>query len=291
MPDKPVEARYWNRLPEMAVECRLCPHFCKINPNRFGRCHARKNIAGALMAWNYGKITSLALDPIEKKPLNFFFPGSMILSAGSYGCNFRCDFCQNWSISQQEAPFRQLQPAELAAMARGLTGRGNIGLAYTYNEPLVSFEFVLDCSRLIRAEGLKNVLVTNGYIESEPLKELLPWTDAMNIDLKAWGADFYRSVCGGDIDVVRRNIVSAEQACHVEITTLLLPGLNDDENEISALARWLAEIDPGIPLHLNRHHPDYRRPEPGPISLCRLNELADLARKHLKHVLIGNVQV
>jgi len=289
MPETHVEALFWVSRPDNTVECRLCPHHCRIKPGLAGRCRARRNIGGRLIAWSYGKITSLSLDPIEKKPLQYFYPGSSILSAGSFGCNFSCDFCQNWSISQQEAAFRQLQPADLADLAAKAVDQGNIGLAHTYNEPLVSYEFVLDCAKLTRAAGLKTVLVSNGFLEPEPFAGLLPWVDAMNIDLKAWCPDFYQSVCGGDIEVVKRNIQSAAPACHVEITTLLLPGLNDSEDDIMALAAWLAAIDPDLPLHLTRHHPDYRRPEPGPISVRRLNDLAGLARRHLRRVLIGNV--
>jgi pyruvate formate lyase activating enzyme len=284
----PVEALYWQPLPDKLTECRLCPHRCRIKPGQSGRCRARKNIAGRLIAWNYGKVTSLSLDPIEKKPLNRFFPGSMILSAGSFGCNFHCDFCQNWTIAQQVAPHRLLLPGEMAEMARQMVVEGNIGLAYTYNEPLVGFEFVLDCARLIRKAGLKNVLVTNGYIESEPLTEMLPWIDAMNIDLKAWDNNFYKTICGGEADVVRRTIAQAAAVCHVEITTLLLPGLNDSEEDIRAIAGWLASIDPDITLHLNRHHPDYRMAEPAPISRQRLQRLAELAEIDLKDVLTGN---
>ena len=285
-----VEASFWESLPNNRVECRLCPHHCRINPGQAGICRARRNIGGWLEAWSYGKITSLSLDPIEKKPLQFFYPGSHILSAGSFGCNFRCDFCQNWSISQQQAPFRELQPAGLVDLAVKAVDQGNIGLAHTYNEPLVGFEFVMDCARLTRAAGLKTVLVSNGYVESEPFAELLPWTDAMNIDLKAWQPGFYKTVCGGNVEVVKKNIQAAAAAdCHVEITTLLLPGMNDSEDDINALSAWLAAIDPDIPLHLTRHHPDYQRPEPGPISVHRLAGLAGLARRHLNRVLIGNV--
>lgn len=284
-----IEAKYWRPLPDNQVECRLCPHHCRIRPDHSGICHARKNIDGRLIAWSYGKITSIALDPIEKKPLNYFMPGSKILSLGTFGCNFHCGFCQNWTIAQQEAPSRLMQPAELALMARQMVPQGNIGLAYTYNEPLVGFEFVIDCARLIRADGLKNVLVSNGYIDSEPLAELLPWVDAMNIDLKAWGQDFYSQTCGGQVEIVKQNIVSAAAACHVEVTTLLIPGLNDSEQDVLAIAEWMAAINPEMPLHLTRHHPDFRMTEPQPISRQRLLYLAELARKHLKNVLTGNI--
>ena len=174
------DARYWQPAANNAVCCQLCPHRCLIRPGGSGVCQARRNLDGRLIAWSYGKITSLALDPIEKKPLYRFHPGSWILSAGSLGCNFHCGFCQNWTISQREAPYRLILPDEMAALARRAVPDGNIGLAYTYNEPLISFEYVLDCARLIRQAGLKNVLVTNGFINPEPLEELLPWTDAIS---------------------------------------------------------------------------------------------------------------
>ncbi|HBP38393.1 MAG TPA: AmmeMemoRadiSam system radical SAM enzyme, partial [Clostridiales bacterium] len=283
------QALHWLPLDEGQVRCELCPHKCRIAPGRSGICRARKNIGGCLVAWSYGKITSLSLDPIEKKPLFRFHPGSRILSAGSFGCNFRCSFCQNWTLSQQEAEWRQIQPDELAALARKTVPQGNIGAAFTYNEPLVSYEYVLDCSRLIRQAGLQNVLVTNGFINPDPLEELLPWIDALNIDLKSWDPDFYRRICGGEIEAVKATIARCARTCHVEITTLLIPGLNDAEKDIQALAAWLASIDRTIPLHLTRYHPDYKMKEPVPIGLARMQQLADLARRDLRDVFLGNV--
>ncbi len=271
------------------VKCLLCPHHCRIAPGRSGRCRARKNIGGQLIAWSYAKVTSIALDPIEKKPLKQFFPGSFILSAGSFGCNFHCGFCQNWTIAQQEAPHQLILPEEMARLASDATKRGNIGLAYTYNEPLVNYEYVMDCAGLIHRLGLKNVLVTNGFINMAPLEELLPLIDAMNIDLKAWNSKFYKDICGGDVEVVKSVIARCANFCHIEVTTLLIPGLNDNESEIHALAAWLAGIRPDIPLHLTRHHPDYLMQEPGPIALSRLQNLAAIARKELQHVYLGNV--
>jgi pyruvate formate lyase activating enzyme len=282
------EALFARREGDRAI-CLLCPHGCSVAPGHSGLCKARRNSDGRLLAWSYGKITSLALDPIEKKPLYRFYPGSRILSVGSFGCNFRCDFCQNWQIAQREAAWRLIEPEEMAGLAVQAGTEGNIGLAYTYNEPLVGYEYVLDCARLIHGETMKNVLVTNGYINPEPLRALLPVIDAMNIDLKAWNADFYARICGGRIDPVLETIRISAACCHVEITTLLIPGLNDDESDIEALAGWLASLSPDIPLHLTRHHPDYRMAEPGPISRARLEKLAAVARKSLKYVWLGNI--
>jgi pyruvate formate lyase activating enzyme len=289
MADIAREALYWQSGADNTVLCRLCPHLCRIAPGRHGICLARRNESGRLIPDSYGKITSIALDPIEKKPLYLFHPGSKILSVGSFGCNFHCGFCQNWSIARQAAPYRVLSPPDLAALALQAATNGNIGLAYTYNEPLVGFEYVLDCARLIRQQNMKNVLVTNGYINREPMAELLPLIDAMNIDLKAWNESFYTGICGGKIEPVRDVIAQCAAACHVEITTLLIPGLNDKTEEIDSLAGFLASLNPEMPLHLTRHHPDYQMPEPGPISRSRMEELARVARKYLKNVWLGNV--
>ncbi len=282
-------ARYWSSKPDGSLVCRLCPKGCVLRPGQTGLCRVRTNVGGTLYADAYGKITSIALDPIEKKPLSRFFPGRFILSVGSYGCNFRCAFCQNWAISQQESPWRQIEPEDLAALARQEQSRGNIGVAYTYNEPLVNIEYVLDCAREVRRSNLKNVLVTNGSINPEPLAELLPWIDALNIDLKAWDPRFYREICRGELNPVLETIRTAAAVCHVELTTLLIPGKNDSEEDILAMAAWIAERDPEIVWHLSRHHPDYLMTTPPPIRPERMQALAELARRHLKYVVLGNV--
>jgi pyruvate formate lyase activating enzyme len=287
--DTSEHAALFARMDGDVAICSLCPHACHIAPGQPGLCKARKNSGGKLIAWSYGKITSLALDPIEKKPLFRFFPGSRILSAGSFGCNLSCGFCQNWQIAQRESSWRLIEPDEMARLATQARAEGNIGLAYTYNEPLVSYEYVLECARLLRRDEMKNVLVTNGYINPKPLQELLPYIDAMNIDLKAWNTSFYSDICGGRRDPVLATIKASAAQCHVEVTTLLLPGLNDDELEISELAGWLASLSPEIPLHLTRHHPDYQMETPAPISRARLEKLAAVARKSLKYVWLGNI--
>jgi pyruvate formate lyase activating enzyme len=281
-------ALFWREETGGAVSCQLCPHRCRIARGESGRCRVRRNEGGRLVAASYGRLTALALDPIEKKPLNLFFPGSFILSAGSFGCNLRCRFCQNWEIAQQEAPSREVEPQELVRLADKARAQGNIGLAYTYNEPLVGYEFVLDCARLVRQAGMRNVLVSNGYINPEPLEALLPFIDAANIDLKAWNDRFYSQICGGRREPVLAAIRLLAARCHLEVTTLLLPGENDSEEEIGELAAFLAALHPDIPLHLSRHHPDYQMSEPPPISLARMEKLAGLARRSLRHVWLGN---
>lgn len=282
-------ARWWHPAGDGDVVCVLCPHHCRIRPGQRGRCLARENQEGHLVASAYGVITSMSVDPIEKKPLNWFMPGRPILSVGSFGCNFHCDFCQNWSIAQRLAPGQRIGPRQLADEAARLSDIGNIGLAFTYNEPLINLEFVIDCAELIRAQGQRCVMVTNGFVEPQPLQQLLPFVDAMNIDLKAFSDDFYRNVCGGRLDPVKQTIMTAASACHVEVATLLIPGLNDSDEEIDRLAAWLAAVNPEIPLHLTRYFPAYQRKTPGPISRERLFHLISIARRHLRRVAPGNL--
>lgn len=282
-------ASYWQPLEDQVAACTLCPYNCRIKPGSRGICQVRRNLDGQLMAESYGQITSLALDPIEKKPLYRFHPGSMIMSVGSYGCNFRCGFCQNWNISQEKAPSRLIQPEKLVSLAHQAVEQGNIGLAFTYNEPLVGFEYVSDTARLARQHDLVTVLVTNGSINPEPMDELLPWIDAMNIDLKSWQPSFYGKVCHGSLQPVLDTIAQCAPRCHVEVTTLLIPGLNDQEEDVINMARWLASIRTDIPLHLTRHHPDYQMNDQQPISRMRLTHLVELARHFLLYVYPGNL--
>lgn len=273
------------------TRCELCFHRCALEEGQRGICRARVCRGGRILCENYGCITSLALDPIEKKPLRHFFPGSWILSAGSYGCNLRCPFCQNDSISMSDGGGLAVQraaPEILADRAAELVSRGNIGLAYTYNEPLVGYEFVRDCAGLVRERGLKNVLVTNGTLLQEPLKKLLPLIDAMNVDLKGFSEGYYRWL-GGDLETVKAFIkTSVEAGCHVEVTTLAVPGENDGGEEMDAEARWLASLNPEIPLHVSRFFPRYRVLDKPPTSVETVYALAETARRHLKHVYEGN---
>ena len=274
----------------MKKRCELCFHYCELDEGQTGLCRARGCRDGRIAALNYGKLTSLALDPIEKKPLRRFRPGSMILSAGSFGCNLRCPFCQNHEISMSgegEIQTVELSPEQLAARATELVPRGNIGVAYTYNEPLIGYEYVWDCAALIHERGLVNVLVTNGTIEEAPWRALLPLIDAANIDLKGFTAAWYRKL-GGNLDTVKRSIMLAAEQCHVEVTTLLIPGENDGVEDIRELACWLSGVDPSIPLHLSRFFPRYRMADRPPTPVERVYHLADEARSYLACVYTGN---
>lgn len=273
----------------MSQTCTLCFHHCQLDEGQTGFCRARAGRGDKIVPLNYGRLTSLALDPIEKKPLRRFHPGSQILSVGSFGCNLRCPFCQNASIAQvgSEAPTRNVTPEELASLARELVPRGNIGVAYTYNEPLVGYEYVLDCAERIHQAGLLNVLVSNGTIEEKSWRELLPLIDAANIDLKGFNDSWYRSL-SGDLATVKRNIVIAAEHCHVEVTTLIIPGSNDSPAEMQAEAKWLAAINPNTPLHISRFFPRHHMSDHPPTPVDTIYHLADIAREHLQYVYTGN---
>ena len=274
----------------MKIRCDVCMHHCELDREQTGFCRARKNTGERIIPVNYGKITSLALDPIEKKPLAMFCPGTMILSAGSFGCNLRCPFCQNHEISmagEGESEAAYIEPGELAARAQALRPRGNIGVAYTYNEPLVGWGYVRDTARFIRAAGMKNVIVTNASVTDPVLDEILPLTDAMNIDLKGFTDQFYAKL-GGDLGTVRHFIQRAAEACHVELTTLIVPGENDSEQEIKELASWVGGISSDIPLHITRFFPRWKMTDRGATDIRTVYSLAETARKSLKHVFIGN---
>ena len=272
-------------------DCDVCFRHCKIEEGMVGFCGARICRDDKIIAANYGKITSIALDPIEKKPLAFFCPGSYILSVGSFGCNMSCPFCQNYDISTVgEDFFRKLyhlSPEELVTIALDHIPEGNIGVAYTYNEAMVGYEYVRDCAKLVHESGMKNVLVTNGMAELSVLEEVLPYIDAMNIDLKAFTEDAYKKL-GGDLDTVKRFITKSAEASHIEITSLIVPGINDSLEEMEKEAEWIAGIDPGIPLHITRYFPRYKMMEKA-TDIELMKRLKSAAEKHLSRVLLGNV--
>jgi pyruvate formate lyase activating enzyme len=233
----------------------------------------------------YGKVTALALDPIEKKPLNFFYPGSFILSVGSFGCNMHCSFCQNWEISTSDGGrVETMTPQDILDAALSLKKCGNIGVAYTYNEPLINYEFVSDCAILARQNGLKNVLVSNGVMTPSLFSDFIPLMDAANIDFKSADPGFYRAH-GGDLETVRENIKIAAPLIHLEITTLVIEGINDKDEEIEGIAFFLAGIDKAIPYHLTPFYPRYKMKDRRPTSAERLGKLKSLAGKYLNNVL------
>ncbi len=281
------EALFWEALEGERVRCDLCPHHCVIEPGKRGICGVRSNEEGVLIPLSYGKVTSLAMDPIEKKPLYHFCPGSSILSVGSYGCNLSCDFCQNYAIAKGQPAFRQMIPEELVQVALSVEGNGAI--AFTYNEPLMAFEYVYDTARLAQAQGLRVVLVTNGFVEKEPLDLLLPYIDAMNIDLKAFNDAFYTQICKGQRQGVLETIARVVGKTHVELTTLLIQGENTDREELEAMFRWIAGLDPAIPLHLSRYFPSYKRTDP-PTPEATLDQAVKWGRQQLDYVYAGNMQ-
>ena len=272
--------------------CSACPRRCRLADGAVGFCRARRAEGGRVVAANYGKVTSIALDPIEKKPMAFFHPGENVLSVGSFGCNLRCPFCQNDSISQHGEDGVQFQvatPGELAELAlRARRERGNLGLAYTYNEPLVGWEFVRDCAREVHARGMLNVLVSNGCAEASVVEELAPLVDAANIDLKGPSQEYYDWV-GGDFAAVCRTIKTLHAAgCHVEVTTLVVPGRNDRDEDIDAVAAFIASVSPEIPLHVTRFFPRFRLTGSAPTPVATVHRLAAVARRRLSRVLVGN---
>lgn len=273
----------------MSVTCELCFHRCRLDEGQTGLCRARANRDGVIVPLNYGRLTALALDPIEKKPLRRFHPGSLILSVGSFGCNLHCPFCQNAGIAAAGAQTatRDCSPEQLVQLALELQNKGNIGVAYTYNEPLVGYEYLRDCAALVRQAGMANVLVTNGTIAEGPWQELLPLLDAVNIDLKGFAESWYKRL-GGDLDTVKHSITLAAGQCHLEVTTLVVPGENDSETEMRALSAWLASVSPDIPLHVSRFFPRHQMQDLPPTPVSTVYRLADVAREQLRYVYTGN---
>ena len=284
------------------ARCDVCFRHCEIPEGGKGFCGARKCVNGVVRPENYGRIIGLALDPIEKKPLQRFHPGSMILSVGSYGCNLRCPFCQNHEISWSAEAMayadlaETVTPEELMQVAVRLKSRGNIGLTFTYNEPLIGWEFVRDTGKLIHETGLLNVLVTNGTAELPVLEALAPYVDAMNIDLKGFTETYYTKVLGGSLDMVKSFITRAVQLCHVELTTLIVPGENDSEEEMRALTTWVSgltdangkAIGPEIPLHITRFFPRFHMTDRPPTDVKAIQRLTEIAREKLRYVYRGN---
>ncbi len=276
----------------MKQTCDACFRSCVLTDGQTGACKARMNQNGEIICTNYGHITSIALDPIEKKPLYHFCSGGQILSVGSYGCNLACSFCQNSSISafgKEDNPYIEMSPEELVDKALVLKPRGNVGIAYTYNEPLIGYEFVRDTATLAKAQGLKNIIVTNGCFTDKVLEEILPCIDAMNVDLKGFTSDYYNQL-GGSLEATKNFIKKAfEYGCHLEVTTLVVPSCNDTDQELEEMASWIASISPEIPYHLSRFFPRWKMMDKEPTEIEAIYHSVELAKKHLKYVYAGNV--
>ena len=279
--------------------CDVCFRHCKIEEKSTGFCGVRTCSEGKIVAANYGKVTSIAIDPIEKKPIKMFRPGAKVLSIGSYGCNLRCPFCQNSSISWSQKAFEYkdraeyFSPQEIVQSALELKGRGNIGIAFTYNEPLVGYEFVRDTAKLSKQAGMENVLVTNGTATQKVLTEIIPYIDAMNIDLKSFSTSFYKNFLNGDFQMVKDFIIGAVQSCHVELTTLIIPGENDSEQEMRELSAWIAGLEKQynkkIPLHITRFFPTFQLTNKEPTPIDTIFHLVEVAKESLDYVFPGNV--
>ncbi len=274
----------------MPTICRLCPHACRLTEGKVGRCRQRTVRQGQLVPINYGQITAVAVDPIEKKPLYHFYPGTHVLSIGGLGCNLSCSFCQNYHIAHQQAQTVKMTPAQVVALALAeqRSDPKQIGIAFTYNEPTMDYEFVLDTARLAKDKGLKTALITNGYLQPEPWQALLQHIDALNIDVKAFTEEFYRELCGASLEPVLRNVALAYEQSHVELTYLVIPGKNDRPEEMARLADWVASLSPDIPLHLTRYFPNYKlKIAATPVS--SLEQLRQVAAEKLNFVYLGNV--
>lgn len=272
------------------AECLLCPQNCKLAEGKTGICKARRNTGGNIELLTYGVVSGYALDPIEKKPLYHFYPGTNILSVGSYGCNMRCDFCQNYNISQHTLSEYSVRVEPDRIVKDAQVALNNIGIAFTYNEPVIWFEFIRDTSLKAKKKGLRTVLVSNGYINSEPLAEIISFTDAFNIDLKAFNQEFYKKLTGAELEPVKNSLKQiAASGKHLEITTLVIPDQNDDINEMFAETEWIArELGKNVPLHLSRYFPMFKREDPS-TPPASIKKLAEIARKNLNYVYVGNM--
>lgn len=289
---KMKKALYYKSLDDGVVRCQLCPHYCLINDNDHGICNVRINKGGILYSELFEKVTSVGLDPIEKKPLYHFYPGTKILSVGSLGCNLKCQFCQNYRISQAKSTnhddTKSFSIQSIINFAREQIN--NIGIAFTYNEPGTFYEYMISVAKLAQPAGLKTVMVTNGYINREPLEELIPFIDAFNVDLKAFSESFYKSITGSRLEPVKKTIkqISVSQK-HLEITNLVIPGMNDNFKEFEEMTRWIAsETGERTVLHISRYFPSFQmKIESTPVNI--LLDLYEIAKKHLKYVYLGNV--
>ena len=293
--DESVAVEFWIRHEDGRIECRLCPRFCRMRPGQRGLCFVRRARADGegMELTGYGRSTGFCVDPIEKKPLNHFLPGSAVLSFGTAGCNLACSFCQNWDISKSRETARLSAHAMPETIARAAKSLGCASVAYTYNDPVIFLEYALDTAAACRAAGVKNVAVTAGFVCDEPRKRFFAGMDAANVDLKAFSERFYEKRCVGSLKPVQDTLkyLIHETNVWTEIATLLIPGENDSDEEIEALTQWVQrQLKPEVPLHFTAFHPDYRMLDTPPTPLATLQRARAIGIKNgLKHVYIGNV--
>jgi pyruvate formate lyase activating enzyme len=271
------------------LECQVCPHYCKLAAGQTGICGVRKNTGDKIDLLTYNVVSSYSLDPVEKKPLYHFYPGSNILSLGSYGCNMRCDFCQNYRISQTVPKSIRPDISIPKIIKDATSSKNNSGIAFTYNEPVISFEFIRDIAFEAKKEGLSCVMVSNGYVTASVLEDIIGFTDAFNIDLKAFNENFYHKLAKARLEPVKEALkLIASSGKHLEVTTLIIPGQNDDPQEMENQSEWMAsELGTEVPFHISRYFPTYKRSDPS-TSEAHLNELAGIASKKLRYVYSGN---
>lgn len=283
------KALYYFKNIDNSVTCMLCPNKCNLEIGENGKCNVRTNLNGDLYTSNYCKISSISLEQISKQPIKKFMEYSVVLAVGSKGCNFSCKYCNNWVISQDDPILMSITPGELVQKAYNMKKNGNVGISYTYNEPTIWYEFVFESCILAKENGLKNILVTNGYINQEPLKNLLPFIDAINIDLKAFNNSFYKEICNGDLEPVKKTIITALKHCHVELTFLVIPGINDSHEDFHKMCQWIGNVSKDIPIHIIRFFPYHKLKDISSTSLESLQQLEKIALIYLKNVFISNV--
>lgn len=285
--------KYWEALPSGRLRCTLCPNFCRLAAGQRGACFVRMRKGDAVVLTTYGRSSGFCIDPIEKKPLNHFLPGTAVLSFGTAGCNLSCRFCQNWDISKSREVETLADEAEPETIARVASERGCSSVAFTYNDPVIFMEYAMDIAQACRARNIRSIAVTAGYINDAPRREFFPWMDAVNIDLKAFTARFYEQVCGASLENVKETIIYLvkETGVWVELTTLLIPGENDSPSEVDALSQWVCNaLGPDVPLHFTAFHPDYMMKNIPPTPPGTLTRSRKIARNNgLRYVYTGNV--
>ncbi|MDD4915928.1 MAG: AmmeMemoRadiSam system radical SAM enzyme [Methylococcales bacterium] len=288
-----VKTRYWHTLEDGRAQCDLCPRFCKLHEEQRGLCFVRQNLGGQIVMTSYGRSSGFAIDPIEKKPLNHFLPGTSVLSFGTAGCNLACKFCQNWDISKSREMDSLMSSASPQAIAQAAKDQGCRSVAYTYNDPVVFHEYALDTAQACRELGVKSVAVTAGYVCPAPRAEFYQWMDAANVDLKAFSEDFYYKITGGHLQPVLETLeyIRRETKVWLELTTLLIPGENDSEAELQALTQWVVEkLGPDVPLHFTAFHPDWKmldKPQTPPATLLLARRIA--LDNGVRYAYVGNV--